>query len=116
MMRGSVTMTQQESDRTQFYAMPMALFADTILSSLTGRPVLDKTGLPGYYDLALPSSALRPARPRPEETQPPDTASPSIEDQSIFSALTQVLGLRLESAKGRVETLVIDRVERPSEN
>lgn len=115
-MRGSVTMTQQESDRTQFYAMPMALLADTILSSLTGRPVLDKTGLAGYYDLAPPSSALRPVAPRPEDTQPLDTASPSIEDESIFSALTQVLGLRLESAKGRVETLVIDHVERPSEN
>jgi uncharacterized protein (TIGR03435 family) len=115
-MRGGVTMTQQESERTQFYAMPMALLADTILSSLTGRPVLDKTGLAGYYDLALPSSALRPAAPRPEETQRLDPASPSLDDESIFTALTRVLGLRLEPAKGRVETLVIDHVERPSEN
>ena len=82
-MRGSVTMSEQESDRTQFYAMPMALLADTILSSLTGRPVLDKTGLAGYYDLALPSSALRPAAPRPEERQPLNTASPSIEETRI---------------------------------
>jgi len=39
----------------------------------------------------------------------------NLEDESIFAAL-EALGLRLEPAKGRVEALVIDHVERPSEN
>jgi uncharacterized protein (TIGR03435 family) len=45
-----------------------------------------------------------------------DAPSPSLEDESIFTALPKALGLRLEPAKGQVETLVIDRVERPSGN
>jgi uncharacterized protein (TIGR03435 family) len=50
---------------TQFYAISVTTFANTILSSLADRPVVDKTGLTGYYDLALPSSALRPPPPPP---------------------------------------------------
>jgi uncharacterized protein (TIGR03435 family) len=79
--------------------------------------VVDKTGLTGYYDLALPSPALRrpPPPPPPGASQPLDAPSPPLEDESIFAAL-EVLGLRFEPAKGQVETLVIDHVERPSEN
>jgi uncharacterized protein (TIGR03435 family) len=47
--------------------------------------------------------------------QPLDAPSPSLEDESIFAGL-EALGLRLELGKGRVKTLVIDHVERPSEN
>jgi uncharacterized protein (TIGR03435 family) len=95
----------------------VATFANTILSSLADRPVVDKTGLTGYYDLALPSSALRPPPPPPPVTsQPLDAPSAPPEDESIFTAMPEALGLRLEPAKGRVETLVIDHVERPSEN
>jgi len=49
-------------------------------------------------------------------SQPLDAPSPPQEDESIFTAMPEALGLRLEPAKGRVETLVIDHVERPSEN
>jgi uncharacterized protein (TIGR03435 family) len=49
-------------------------------------------------------------------SQPLDAPSPLLEDESIFTALPEALGLRLAPAKGRVETLVIDHVERPSEN
>jgi uncharacterized protein (TIGR03435 family) len=110
MMRGSVTMAVPSSNRTQYYAISMSILANTILSSVADRPVLDKTALPGYYDLALPTSALR--RPPP---QPLDAPSPSLEDDSIFAAL-EALGLRLQPAKGQVGTLVIDQVERPSGN
>jgi uncharacterized protein (TIGR03435 family) len=110
MMRGTGTMAVDGPKRTQFYAISMAILTNTILSSLADRPVVDKTGLTGYYDLALPSSALR--RPPPP---PLDAPSPALEDESIFAAL-EALGLRLKPAKGQVETLVIDRVERPSEN
>jgi uncharacterized protein (TIGR03435 family) len=118
MMRGTGTMAVQGPNRMQFYAISVALLANTILPSVADRPVVDKTGLTGYYDFALPSSALRrsPPPPFPVATQPLDAPSPSLEDESIFTALPASLGLRLEPAKGRVETLVIDHVERPSEN
>jgi uncharacterized protein (TIGR03435 family) len=117
MMRGSGTMAVGGPNGTQFYAIPMAILANTILPSVADRPVVDKTGLTGYYDLALPSSALQrpPPPPPPVASQPLDAPSPPLEDESIFTAL-EALGLRLEPAKGQVETLVIDRVERPSEN
>ncbi|MGA3241611.1 MAG: TIGR03435 family protein [Bryobacteraceae bacterium] len=116
-MRGSGTMAVQSPNTTQWYAMSMAILTHTILSSVADRPVVDKTGLTGYYDLAMPSSALRrPAPPPPPGASLPlDAPSPPLEDESIFAAL-EALGLRLEPAKGQVETLVIDRVERPSGN
>jgi uncharacterized protein (TIGR03435 family) len=115
-MRGNGTMAVQGLDRTQFYAISMAILANTILPSVADRPVLDRTGLTGYYDLALPSSALRrPPPPFLGVSQPLDAPYPPLEDESIFAAL-EVLGLRLEPAKGPIETLVIDHVERPSGN
>ena len=116
-MRGSGTMAVQGPNTTHWYAMSMAILTHTILSSIVDRPVVDKTGLTGYYDLAMPSSALRRPAPAPPAGagQPLDAPSPPLEDESIFAAL-EALGLRLEPAKGQVETLVIDRVERPSEN
>jgi len=115
-MRGSGTMAVRGPNRTQFYAISMAILANTILPSVADRPVVDKTGLTGYYDLGLPSSALRrPPPPPPGASQPLDAPSPPLEDESIFAAV-EALGLRLEPAKGQVETLVIDHVERPSGN
>jgi uncharacterized protein (TIGR03435 family) len=118
MMMASGTMAVQGPNGTQFYAISMAILANTILSSVAERPVVDKTGLTGYYDLGLPSSALErmPPPPPPVASQPLDAPSPALEDESIFTTLPKVLGLRLEPAKGQVETLVIDHVERPSEN
>jgi uncharacterized protein (TIGR03435 family) len=76
----------------------------TTLASATGRPVLDKTGLTGKYDYKLEYA--------PEDSQPDaDSTGPSI-----FTALQEQLGLKLESGKGPVEIIVIDRVERPSGN
>ena len=118
-MRGTGAMAVHSPKTTQFYAISVATLANTILSSLADRPVVDKTGLTGYYDLALPSSALQPPPPPPPPpvaSQPLDAPPPPLEDESIFTALPEALGLRLEPAKGRVETLVIDHVERPSEN
>lgn len=90
------------------------------LSNGLGRTVIDKTGLTGKYDFELkwtpdpgqPAAApLGPTPPGVELPPPPDPNGPSI-----FTALQEQLGLRLESQKGPVEMLVIDRVERPSEN
>ena len=92
-----------------------------VLSRQLGRSVVDKTGLTGKYDFALKwtpdesqGAMLRaPAGGQPGAggAPPPDSSGPSI-----FTALQEQLGLKLESQKGPVEILVIDHVERPSEN
>jgi uncharacterized protein (TIGR03435 family) len=76
-----------------------------ILSEEVGRPVLDQTGLSGSYEMTLDWA--------PDDA-PANDATPG---PSIFTALQEQLGLRLDSAKGPVEMLVIDRAERiPTEN
>ena len=80
--------------------------------SLLGRNVIDATGLTGPYDVHLKwarDSLSAPAGPN--ATPLSDATGPSI-----FTALQEQLGLKLESTKGPVEVLVIDHVERPSAN
>jgi uncharacterized protein (TIGR03435 family) len=85
-----------------------------MLSRLLGRTVVDKTGLTGKYDLDIEWTfdeaivlQLPPDVPKPVS----DGSGPSI-----FTALQEQLGLKLESQKGPVEVLVIDRAEKPTEN
>jgi uncharacterized protein (TIGR03435 family) len=87
-----------------------------MLSTLDlGREVVDRTGLTGRYDFTLrcaPTQAMRPLingqmQPVSEE----DATLPSI-----FTAVQEQLGLKLESTKGMIEGLVIDHIEQPSEN
>jgi uncharacterized protein (TIGR03435 family) len=90
-----------------------------VLSGQLGRPVLDKTGLQGKYDFKLeftpdPGQGAGPfggLGPGPDAPPPPDPNGPSL-----FAAIQEQLGLRLESTKGPVEMIVIDRVEKSSEN
>ena len=75
-----------------------------------GRPIIDKTNLTGTYDLDLkfaPETAI-PAIGIGGDT-PADPGGPSI-----FTALTEQLGLKLESTRGPADVLVIDHVERPT--
>jgi uncharacterized protein (TIGR03435 family) len=72
-----------------------------LLSNQLQAPVIDKTGLGGYYNIHLDYTTA--------DGQPDNGAS-------IFAALQDQLGLKLEAGKGPVDVLVIDRVERPSEN
>ena len=84
--------------------------------------MVDKTGLAGAYDLRMPSLALPPPPPGFSQAeahanpQPMDAPPPPGEPESIFTVLPEALGLRLEPAKGEVDMLVIDHVERPTEN
>jgi len=71
------------------------------------RPVINKTGLNGLFDVHL---EFVPER-ADSSASPTDAAG-----VSIFTAVQQQLGLKLESAKGPGQFLVIDSVERPSEN
>lgn len=87
-----------------------------ILSRALGRTVVDKTGLTGNYDYALnwtPDIATAPPMkgPLPADAAPPDPVGPSL-----FTAVEEQLGLKLESEKGKVDVIVIDRIEQPSAN
>jgi uncharacterized protein (TIGR03435 family) len=97
-------------------ALSMADFVRA-LSEQLGRPVLDKTGLTGKYDVALqwtPGESELPMLRRTEGTpSAPNFAPPG---SAIFTAIQDQLGLELESQDSPVETLVIDHVEKPSEN
>ncbi len=89
------------------------------LSNFLGRTVVDKTGLTGTYDLKLEwqpdenQAAMFQALGVPEGFGAP-VADPS--GPSLFAALEEQLGLRLDSQRGSVETFIIERIERPSEN
>ena len=73
--------------------------------------MIDKTGLDMNYDFAL---SFTPELPPdfPKENLPPGF----LDHPSIFDALRQQLGLKLEAQKGPVEYYVIDHVEKPAEN
>jgi uncharacterized protein (TIGR03435 family) len=83
------------------------------LSGPTGRVVVNKAGLDGSYDFTLtwtPEPRSAPEIPAATESQP-DIGGPSI-----FTALQEQLGVRLEAAKGPVDLIIIDHVEKPGMN
>jgi len=83
----------------------MATLAQGLIQ-LVGRPVIDRTGLTGYYDYTLkwmPEPGIGPPGP------PVDPEAPSI-----FTAVQEQLGLKLEAGRGPVEVVVIDRLEKPA--
>ena len=89
-----------------------------LLSEIVGRPVIDKTGVIENFDVHLeflPDDAT-PGIHSLRRAGNPDGPSDPVGKPSIMMALQEQLGLKLESTKGPVEILVIDHVERPSEN
>lgn len=85
----------------------MAAFAK-VLSEEVGRPVVEATGLSGEFDLDLAYTPdLGPNGP----PVPPQANAPSL-----FTALDEQLGLKLEPARGPVDVVVVDRVEPPADN
>ena len=92
----------------------MADFAGVMQSAVLDKPVVDQTGLSGRFDFTLmwtPDEfqfgglGVKPPAPSDKDTQP-----------DLYTAFQQQLGLRLESTKAQAEVLVIDKVEKPSEN
>jgi uncharacterized protein (TIGR03435 family) len=84
------------------HGISMADLANGLLAELTARTVIDKTGLDGLFDFHLEYS--------------PDQPDDATRGPSIFTALQEQLGLKLEASKGPVKVFVIDHVERPSDN
>jgi uncharacterized protein (TIGR03435 family) len=98
-------------------AMPVATLAD-ILSNFIHQTVTDKTGLTGKYDFELKWADDRAAR-RPSQAAEGNSealAPDPSEGPSLFTAVQEQLGLKLQPTKVPVETLVIDHVEPPSPN
>jgi uncharacterized protein (TIGR03435 family) len=98
------------------YGITMQDLISRWLPQTLDRTVIDKTGYTEKFNVNiewLPDTPMRPpdgddpTKPAP----PPDSAG-----ASIFTALQEQLGLKLESTKGPVEVLVIDHVEKPSAN
>jgi uncharacterized protein (TIGR03435 family) len=98
-------------------SVPMAEFTRT-LSMIVGSPIIDKTGVLEKFDVRLefyPDEATA-GLPNPRRPGDPEQPSDPTDSPSILIALQQQLGLKLEATKGPVEVLVIDHVERPTEN
>jgi uncharacterized protein (TIGR03435 family) len=90
-------------------AMTLAQFAN-LLSPRVERPVQDRTGLAGNFYVDLQWKA------EPGPAASPDAGLPDRLPTSIFTALQEQLGLKLESIKSALDILVIDHAERPTAN
>ena len=94
----------------------LSMFAG-LLGMALDRPVIDKTGITSYFEIHLVFSPDDFAAPRPVTADPGASAAIRASDApGIFQAIQEQLGLRLVPAKGPVDVLVIDHIERPSEN
>ena len=83
----------------------MARLAQRLTSTL-GRPVLDRTGLDGAFDVDL---TFTPDNPTVDSAGAPNAPS-------LMTAIREQLGLRLESTRAPVDVLVVDRVQPPTQN
>ena len=89
-----------------------------LLNRLMNYPVIDKTGLKGYFNVRLqfdPESAPGTVGAPPPLADPNSAPLPS-NDPSIFTAVQQQLGVKLQSAKDAVDVLVIDSASKPTKN
>ena len=113
--RGAMKMVSGDFEAS---ALSFGDFAKALAALYLHRPVDDKTGLKGLYDIKLrwtPDPAIgAPLGPGGPVAPVPPTADTSGPD--IFTAIQEQLGLKLDSAKGPVEVLVIDSAQKPSGN
>ena len=75
-----------------------------VLSQRLDRPVIDKTNLKGLFDFRLEFAPVQPFAPS-DDPRP-----------SVFAAIQEQLGLRLVSTRGPVDVVVIDSIQKPTEN
>jgi len=89
-----------------------------VLANSAGRPVVDKTGLKGRFNFKMewtpdPGAGhmAPPGGPRPDAPPPADLTGPSL-----FTAVQEQLGLKLDSVRAPVDAYVVEKAEKPSEN
>ena len=91
---------------------PIGGLTGVLARTLQDRPIVDKTGLPDRYDIRvqwMPDNAKsEEIAAVPEEFRPPDV--------SMFQAFEKQAGLKLEATKTGVQVVVVDSIEKPSEN
>jgi len=102
---GSLIFNSTNGGHWSLREMTMARFAERLVGSV-GRPVLDRTGLDGAFDIDL---TYTPDNPVVDTSNAPNAPS-------LITALREQLGLRLESTRAPVEVLVVDSVQKPTEN
>jgi uncharacterized protein (TIGR03435 family) len=95
--------TAEHTDRGSLtgHFVPISEFA-SVLESITGRPVLDRTNLTGQYDIDIRWT--------------PGLAADDLSAPSLSTTIEEQLGLKLQSGKGPVSILIVEHVERPNEN
>ncbi len=91
--------------RISLIGIPMAQLAP-LVSVAVGRPVVDRTGITGIYDIEITFT--------PGQAPGSDLANPDA--PSLFTAIEEQLGLKLDAERETVDVLVIERIERPTEN
>ena len=103
--RGNININNDDMTAT---AVPLSTLAEVLADQLS-HTVIDKTGLTGDYDFRLKWTS---------EDQSSNTADNGTTDRppDLFTALQEQLGLKLESTKGPVTTLVVDHAEQPTPN
>jgi uncharacterized protein (TIGR03435 family) len=96
-------------------SVSMPAFAK-MLTRLIGREVVDKTGFTGRFSLHLEFAMDDALAGLPNPTGPTVSAPADATKPTLFTAIQEQLGLKLEASKGPVDVFVIDHVERPTEN
>jgi uncharacterized protein (TIGR03435 family) len=96
--------------RFQFGGNPLSVFANGLANQVV-RTVVDRTGLTGNWDFEF---TFTPERFRQVRSDGVDAPAVDPDGPSLFTAMQEQLGLKLESTKGPVKVLVIDRVEQPT--
>jgi uncharacterized protein (TIGR03435 family) len=85
----------------------MSDVVDAAANAILDRPIVDKTGLSGTYSIKLTYTP---------NTRANRESEPDLSDITVFQAVEEQLGLKLEARKEPIPVLVVDRVEKPSGN
>jgi bla regulator protein blaR1 len=91
-------------------------FIAQALAGSTGRIVRDETGLTGFYDFKMEWTPDGPAVAPDKAADKAEERAAALVGPTIYTALQEQLGLKLEAKKGPVDILIVDHAERPSEN
>ena len=104
-----------KSGQMTFRKMPVVALVNTV-SNILRTPVVDRTGLEGFFDFTL-----EPALPDPSQLPGPGAeargpAMPYNFGDAVIAAMREQLGLQLEKQKAPLEITIIDHAEHPTEN